>query len=246
MKLSFLIKFILFFILSTAASLTVAYFTGAFNPHIPPPQSNASASINSTKYTTVVLDAGHGGEDGGASSAAGLVEKHVNLEISQIIRDMLTASGVDVVMTREDDRLLYDRDIDYRGRKKKLDLAARLNIAEETPDSIFVSIHMNSYTDPKYSGLQVWYSQNDPESYSLANLIQSRAKNDLQPENKRTVKAAGSSIFLLDSITSPAVLVECGFLSNVHEAEKFEDSEYKQEVAFSIFSAIMEFLESGD
>ena len=242
MKQIFLIKFIIFVLLSTFAASAFAYFTGAYSFSSNQALQITDADVSAPKYSTVVIDAGHGGEDGGASSADGLVEKHVNLEISQMLRDMLTASGINVVMTREDDRLLYDRNVDFHGRKKKLDLAARLSIAESTPDSIFVSIHMNSYTNPKYSGLQVWYSQNDPESYSLAQSIQSRVQNDLQPDNRRTVKAAGSSIFLLENATSPAVLIECGFLSNPDEAKKLETAEYKQALAFSIFCAITEFL----
>ena len=246
MKQGFLLKFVLYILIATTLSATIAYFTGAYSfSSIPQPSDHKSASSD-LKYRSVVIDAGHGGEDGGASSAAGLVEKHVNLEIAQMLRDMLTASGINVVMTREDDRLLYDRNVDFKGRKKKLDLAARLTVACDTPHSIFVSIHMNSYTNPKYSGLQVWYSANNAESYQLAQMIQSRAKKDLQPTNKRCIKSAGESIFLLDNATSPSVLVECGFLSNPEEAAKFETEEYKRRVAFTIFCSIIDFLEDAN
>lgn len=246
MKLQFLLKFVLYILIASTLSAGIAYFTGAYSPSLPPPIQDFEKTSSELKYRTVVIDAGHGGEDGGASSAAGLIEKHVNLEISQMLSDMLRASGIDVIMTREDDRLLYDRTVDYQGRKKKLDLAARLTVACDTPQSIFVSIHMNSYTDPKYSGLQVWYSANNAESYQLAQMIQSRAKKDLQPTNKRGVKSAGESIFLLDNATSPSVLVECGFLSNPEEAAKFETEEYKRRVAFTIFCSIIDFLEEAN
>ena len=245
MKLGFLARFILFALLSTIIIASAAFALGAFDNSSIQSSLDVSADTTCVRYKTVIIDAGHGGEDGGASSAAGLIEKNVNLEIAQMLRDMLSASGVNVVMTREDDRLLYDRNVDFKGRKKKLDLAARLKIAEETPDSIFVSIHMNSYTNPKYSGLQVWYSQNNPESYTLAHGIQSAVQSRLQPENKRTIKAATSSIFLLDNAKSPAVLVECGFLSNPEEATRFEDDSYKQLIAFTIFSSLMDFIEAS-
>ena len=104
---------------------------------------------------TVVLDAGHGGEDGGARSASGVLEKDINLDIALRLRDLLEANGVAVVLTRSTDVLLYDRDVDYHGRKKALDLAARRKIAEETENCIFVSIHMNAFPQTQYHGLQV-------------------------------------------------------------------------------------------
>ena len=189
---------------------------------------------------TVVLDAGHGGEDGGAVSAAGLYEKDLNLQVALLLRDMLTVNGVDVVMTRETDILLYDRNVDYHGRKKALDLAARKKIGEETENAIFVSIHMNAYPQKQYHGLQVWYSPNNAESQALAQGIQERVQQTLQPENDRRVKAATSSIYLLHHLSCPAVLVECGFLSNDAEAARLSDEQYQKELACAIFLAIME------
>lgn len=240
MKKWFVLKFVVFFLISTILIGFITFFFNKYDPSVSFP--DAQASTSSLKYTTVVIDAGHGGEDGGASSAAGLVEKNVNLEISKILGDMLRSNGVNVVLTRDDDRLLYDRNIDFKGRKKVLDLAARLNIAETTPNSIFISIHMNAFSDPKYSGLQVWYSPNNEQSYDLAKLIQDNNCSLLQPNNTRKVKCATSSIFLLDRAQSPAVLVECGFLSNVDEAQKFESYDYQKKVAFTVFASVMKFL----
>lgn len=241
MKSSSIIKIIIFFVLSAICLCALAYSIGTL--YLTERYDATSLNIQSSpQYRTVIIDAGHGGEDGGASSAAGLVEKDVNLDISIILRDMLEAGGIDVVMTRSDDRLLYDRNVDYHGRKKKLDLAARLSVMQNTPDDIFVSIHMNSYIDPKYSGLQVWYSQNHPDSLTIAELIQANNRQNLQPNNTRKTKAATSSINLLHNAKCPAVLVECGFLSNPDEAAKFETYEYKQKVAFVIYCSIIEFL----
>ncbi len=234
------IKIVIFLILSSICLCALAYALGTF--YLPQKNDFLSPTVTEPKYRTVIIDAGHGGEDGGASSVAGLVEKNVNLDISMMLSDMLTAGGVNVVMTRSDDRLLYDRNVDYKGRKKKLDHAARLAVMQNTADAIFVSIHMNSYTNPKYSGLQVWYSQNHPDSIALSDLIQNNNRIKLQPDNTRKTKGATSSIFLLDKATCPAVLVECGFLSNEAEAARFETDEYKQQVAFILFCSIMEFL----
>ena len=166
----------------------------------------------------------------------------IRAKLSKSVIDMLRANGVNVIMTREEDRLLYDRNVNYQGRKKKLDLAARLAIADGTPDAIFVSIHMNSFTDPRYSGLQVWYSPNNSDSLPLAELIRSENTTKLQPQNTRLCKEATSAINLLHKAKCPAVLVECGFLSNPDEAALFETHEYRQKVAFILFCSITEFL----
>ncbi|MBR3894567.1 MAG: N-acetylmuramoyl-L-alanine amidase [Clostridia bacterium] len=194
----------------------------------------------SPKPFTVVLDAGHGGEDGGAVSDSGLFEKDLNLSIALSLRDLLEANGIDVVMTRTTDTLLYDRDVDYHGRKKALDLAARRKIAEETENAVFVSIHMNAYPLSQYRGLQVWYSPNDPHSQELAEIIQSNAHSMLQPENDRKIKSATSGIYLLHHLKCPAVLVECGFLSNAADADALSSPDYRNQVAFLIFLSILE------
>lgn len=234
------LKILLFFLISAILTGLIAVCFGALN--LPSKTVSASSSETPSHYTTVIIDAGHGGEDGGASSACGLVEKEINLDISQTLSDMLTASGIKVVMTRTDDRLLYDRNVDYNGRKKKLDLAARVAIANSTPDAIFVSIHMNSFTDSKYSGMQIWYSPNNPLSETLANSIRTQNQSLLQPTNNRRTFRATSAINILYNAECPAVLVECGFLSNPSEAEKFKSDEYRKKVAFVIFCSIMDFL----
>lgn len=237
----FVFMYILFVIISTIIVLILCYAMGVFNTG---EKKDIKTETERKKYNCVVIDAGHGGEDGGTSSAGGLCEKDVNLDIAQILCDMYRANGVTVVMTRTDDRLLYDRNVNYMGRKKALDLAARLKICEETPDSIFLSIHMNAFTDPKYSGLQVWYSPHDPDSQSIAYAIQTEVEKELQKENKRKIKKADSKIYILDNARSPAVLVECGFLSNPDEAKRFESEEYRQMIAFTIFAATMDYLEN--
>ena len=194
----------------------------------------------------VVIDAGHGGEDGGASSAAGLAEKEVNLAVAFALRDLFEAAGIPVVMTRTEDKLLYDRNVDFHGRKKVLDLAARRLIAEETAsfhggNSLFVSIHMNAFPQTQYSGMQVWYSIGDPRSAEIAGAVQA-ASLALMPDNTRKIKAAGSNIYLLDRIATPAVLVECGFLSNPAEAERLSREDYRYALAAGIFGAIAPFV----
>lgn len=196
----------------------------------------------SAPLRTVVIDPGHGGEDGGASSASGLVEKDINLSVALILRDYLTAAGVPTVLTRDEDILLYDKTSEHEGRKKILDLSSRLYTAKDTENAIFVSIHMNSFVQPQYKGLQVWYSKNDPISADIAKSIQDTAAK-LFPENKRKIKAAGDNIYLLHRLDSPAVLVEGGFLSNPEDAALLGTHEHQKALAFMIFSSIMEYIQ---
>lgn len=203
------------------------------------PKSSASVNAAPGKPSfTVVLDAGHGGEDGGAASASGILEKDINLAVTLRLRDLLEANGIPVVLTRSTDVLLYDRNVDYRGKKKALDLAARRKIAEETEGCIFVSIHMNAFPQTQYSGLQVWYSPNNVHSATLAEAVQSLVQNQLQPENDRRIKRATSSIYLLHHLSNPAILVECGFLSNPEEANKLASDDYQNQLAFLLFLAL--------
>ena len=206
----------------------------------------AEGTENPPPIACIVIDAGHGGEDGGASSAAGVVEKDVNLEVAFALRDLFEAAGVPVVMTRTEDKLLYDRNVDFQGRKKVLDLAARRIVAEKTAaaaaesggTSLFISIHMNAFPAPQYSGMQVWYGTGHPLSAEVAGAIQA-ASLAVMPENHRQIKAAGSNIYLLDHIQSPAVLVECGFLSNPAEAERLSREAYRYAVAAVVFAGVM-------
>ncbi|MBE6662062.1 MAG: N-acetylmuramoyl-L-alanine amidase [Ruminococcaceae bacterium] len=197
-------------------------------------------SVIGKQNYTVVLDAGHGGEDGGASSTSGLLEKELNLAIATDIGAYLELCGISVVYTRTEDILLYDRNENYQGRKKILDLAARLKIAREYENAVFVSIHMNAFPQKQYKGLQVYYSPNHPLSKALASTVQENARNCLDRENQRKIKKATSSIYLLDRLEKPAILIECGFLSNDTEAERLASEEYQKQLALVIAQSIAE------
>ncbi|MBE6547566.1 MAG: N-acetylmuramoyl-L-alanine amidase [Ruminococcaceae bacterium] len=234
------LTYLLIILLSSILLTVSAIGFGAFEKK----EVTSSAEIK-FKYSTVIIDAGHGGEDGGTSSKSGLVEKDINLSLAFILKEKLEAQGVNVILTRDSDKLLYDRNTDFQGRKKKLDMAARLNIIQNTPGCIFISLHMNAFSDARYSGLQVWYSDNNPESQILANKIQKNIQERLQAENNRKTKSAGSSIYLLEQSYCPAVLVECGFLSNVAEAKLFESDEYKDTLCSHLCDSVIEFLKNS-
>ena len=159
---------------------------------------------------------------------------------------MLRAAGVPAVLTRSEDILLYDPTSDYHGQKKVQDLATRRRIAESYDNAIFVSIHMNAFPEEKYSGLQVYYSPHNEASQSLAQHIQGITKDLLLPQNSRKIKPANQSIYLLDRLQCPAVLIECGFLSNPQECENLSDHDYQQQMALAIcLSILQEISENG-
>ena len=236
---TFIFKFFIFTVVCTIVLLCIMYFF--------PYKENEDAPTSAEpgqKYTTVILDAGHGGEDGGTQTASGILEKNLNLKIAELIKNELEDKGINVIMTRSEDKLLYDINADYRGQKKKLDAAARIKISEDNPNSIFVSIHMNFYTDPKYSGLQVWYSTQNSDSQPLAKTIQERNNTLFQKTNTRQIKPIGENIYLLNQIKSPAVLIECGFLSNPKESASLSDSVYQISLSKSIAESISEYIKS--
>ncbi len=199
-----------------------------------------TAAEGGMQFDRVVLDAGHGGEDGGAVSARGYTEKDLNLALTLCLGEQLEAMGVEVIYTRTEDILLYDRSSNYEGQKKRQDLAARRAVGEAYPDALFVSIHMNAFPMPQYAGVQLWYSPNHPASRSMAEGIQELIRQDLQQSNHRRVKEAGSGIYLLHKLESPALLIECGLLSNEEEAERLNDPDYRRMLSLLMMLAILE------
>ena len=198
-------------------------------------------SSDSEQAQTVIIDAGHGGEDSGAVGTNGVYEKDLNLDISLLIGEMLSERGYNVVYTRTEDKLLYKPEENIKGIRKISDLKNRCAIACENPNAIFVSIHMNSFGQSKYSGLQVYYSEDNEESQRLANTIQSKVKETVQGENNRKIKK-GKGLYLLENIENPAVLIECGFLTNPDECAKLSDKEYQKELSFAIVCGIIEYI----
>ncbi len=195
--------------------------------------------VDTDSAYVIVIDPGHGGEDGGTSSKNGTLEKDLNLEISEKLLEKFTSNGYKAILTRSEDRLLYDTSADYKGRKKILDMQERLRITNESGNAIFISIHMNSFPESRYSGLQVYYSENNPISELIARNIQKTVSSKLQPDNQRQIKA-GKNIFLLQRLNIPAILIECGFLSNEEDAENLSDNNYQNSLVSLIFESIID------
>lgn len=224
---------LLFLSLFSAVSLCMR---GALTPE----EERAVSGDLST--VTVVLDAGHGGEDGGAVGVNGVYEKDLNFALTRRLGALLEEAGVCVVYTRTEDKMLYSEAEGKSGRKKFFDLRNRLALARAQENPVLVSIHMNKFTVAKYSGLQVYYSGARPESRALAAAVQDTVRETMQPENKRQIKQAGDNIYLLDKADIPAVLIECGFLSNPAECEALSSEDYQNRLSYAIFCGIMEYL----
>lgn len=199
-------------------------------------QTSPSVEVSlSSQRRTAVLDPGHGGKDGGAISITGSNEKDLNLSVSIALRDVLTLLGYDVIMTRDSDVELTHDD---GGTRKMQDLKGRLEILSQHPQTPFISIHMNKFPISKYSGAQIYYSVNNDQAKQLAQTVRSSIIDHLQTDNKRSTKSSNSSIYLLHKAKSPAILIECGFLSNDEEAKLLDDEIYQIKLASVIASGI--------
>ncbi len=205
---------------------------------------SAIVDIKTEELPTVIIDAGHGGIDSGTVGRDGSLEKNINLDVAKRLEALFRLSGIKCVMTRTEDNMLVEPDI--KSHRKMHDLKNRLAVAkgleENGEKTLFVSIHMNNFSDPIYSGLQVWYSPSEAASREAASYVQDYAKKFLDSNNTREIKRASSSIYILDHITTPAILIECGFLSNPEECAKLGTESYQKELAVTIFSAICEYI----
>lgn len=192
-----------------------------------------------TDNITIILDAGHGGEDGGAV-ANGIIEKDINLSITKKLGALLKSAGFSVKYTRTSDTMLNAEGATLRERKIS-DMKNRLSMFNGSEKNVVISIHQNKFTQEAYSGTQVFYSPNNENSAKLSEAIRENIVALLQPDNKRETKKADRGIYLLYNADTPAILVECGFISNAQEAHKLKDNDYQNKIAFAVFSGLLEY-----
>ena len=186
----------------------------------------------------VYVDSPHGGIDGGCTSAEGVPEKGINLDILLRLRDLLEINGYEVKVTRDTDRSIHDEGIVGIAEQKSSDMDNRLAIFNETDHALCLSIHQNQFTDAKYSGAQMFYSNSNKNSEALARALQSRFRELLQPNNNREIKLCGKELFLCYYSENPTVMAECGFLSNPEEAAMLSTEDYREKVAFTLYTGI--------
>ena len=200
-----------------------------------------NAPLNYRK--TVVIDAGHGGIDGGASSVNGLLESQINLEISYRLRDLMHLLGIKTKMIRTTDRSMHTSGNTIAAQKVS-DLRERVRIVNETENCILVSIHQNYFQDSACEGPQVFYNNVD-DSKALALQLQQQLINTLTPKSTRKIKSS-SGIFLMENVNTCAVLIECGFLSNSREAALLCNESYQKKLCSVIASGINIYLTNID
>lgn len=188
---------------------------------------------------TVILDAGHGGEDPGATSDySGLKEKDVNLNIVMLIKNLLENDNYKVILTRDSDRLVYGDKAQTILQKRKEDLTRRKEIMDDSGADIAVSIHLNKFPQTKYHGAQTFFPPNSPESQKLANEIQNSIRLNADNENDRAALVKKDQIMILKNLKTPTVIVECGFLSNSDEEKRLATESYQNKLALAIKGGI--------
>lgn len=220
-----LILFMSFFILMISAVPTITLTT---------------SSDSGQKTPIVVIDPGHGGEDGGAINDNGVIEKDINLEISLKAADLLNFFGFEVKMTRNDDTALSGDEQTVRARKVA-DMNKRLELYNSDENNVVISIHQNKFEQTKYHGTQVFYSPNNENSKVLAENVKFAVKKLIQPDNERECKKSDNGIYLLKHAKTPAIIVECGFISNAEECANLLDETYQKQISYAIVSGFLDY-----
>ena len=224
------ILFIIMFIL-------ISTFTYSINTKKEKIISTSSLPVSNK---VVILDAGHGKPDEGASSNLGTTEESINLKITKKVQNLLEQSGSTVILTRSDENGIYDQDENSLRNKKVSDIKNRVKIGNESSADIFVSIHLNKIEQSQYYGWQTFFKTNNEQSKKLAQNIQQSLNESIQKENKReSLKISGK--YIIDHVEIPISIVECGFLSNPEEEKLLQQDKYQTRLAWGIYIGIMNY-----
>ncbi|MBR4290337.1 MAG: N-acetylmuramoyl-L-alanine amidase [Oscillospiraceae bacterium] len=233
MRLRKYVSVLLFYILIVSIFLTATYWGSAATTAV-------AQMIPLERHHTVIIDAGHGGVDGGATSCTGKLESAFNLEIALRLNDLMHLLGIHTKMIRTSDISVYTQG-ETIASKKVSDLKNRVKLVNETENALLLSIHQNTFSDSRYSGAQVFYSQKG-EGQLLAESLQSAFIQTLNPGSNRHCKPA-DGIYLMEHIEKTGILVECGFLSNPEEEAKLRDQTYQQKLSCVIAATVCNFLD---
>ena len=206
-------------------------------PEYPGTEPEEAVSVFSAEGPVLIIDAGHGGADGGA------VESSINLAIAQKLELLSGLFGVETVMTRESEDIAYPDEADTIAKMKRADQNARVNLINSIPDGVLISIHQNYYPDSRPSGAQVLYAATDG-SQELGEIAHTAITASLCPDSRRVAAPVSSEIYLMRSVHCPAILVECGFISNAEELLMLKNSVYQNEIAALLLTSYLQY-ESG-
>lgn len=228
----------IFFLLAPGYALVLSglIMIGAVSNHIVTTMSEIS--LKDSRHT-VVIDPGHGGVDGGATSCSGILESNINLDISLRLNDLMHLLGINTIMIRDTDKSVYTNG-ETIGQKKISDLQERVRIINETDNAVVISIHQNTFSNEKYWGSQVFYAKT-AGSQDLAQEIQEQIKLCIAPDNKRQIKKS-SGVYLMEHIRCCGILLECGFLSNPKEEAMLRDQEYQKKLCSVIGCVFSQYL----
>lgn len=202
------------------------------------PEANETVAL-ANHEVTVVIDPGHGGEDGGAVSADGVAESGINLEVARRLDAVLTLCGQRTLLLRDEDISLHDEGVTTIREKKVSDIHNRVKLVNAQQAPRLISIHQNHFSSAKYHGAQVFYG-GGPLGQPWAEQTQTTLREALEPDNHREAKPIGHDVYLMNHITCPAILVECGFLSNREECQKLTDPAYQTKLALAIGGAYLQ------
>ena len=232
MQLKKITSTLLFYLLIISFFLAVTYWGSAAPTTI-------AQMIPFERQNTVIIDAGHGDPDGGATSCTGKTESTYNLEIAHRLNDLLHLLGLHTKMTRTTEASVYTQGQTI-AEKKVSDLRNRVEMVNESENALLLSIHQNNFSDSRYSGAQVFYVPKGA-SEQLAEELQEAFCQTVNPGSNRKAKKA-SGIYLLEKIEKTGVLIECGFLSNTEEEAKLRSASYQKKISCVIAATVAQFL----
>lgn len=214
-------------------------------PEYPVSEREEAVSVFAAGEQVLIIDAGHGGVDGGAVAADGSVESTINLAIARRLEALAGLFGVETVMTRESEDIDYPEDADTVSKMKQADQNARVKLINSVPDGVLISIHQNYYPDSRPSGAQVLYAATDG-SQELGELAHGAITSALCPDSRRVAAPISRDIFLMRSVKCPAILVECGFISNAGELEKLRSGTYQTKLAALLLTSYMQYRSAAE
>lgn len=202
-------------------------------------------ALSETDTPVLVIDPGHGGEDGGAQTADGTVESGLNLEIALRLDALAGLYGLRTVMTRTSEGIAYPEDANTTAKRKVADQHARAELVNALPDAVLISIHQNCFPDPRPYGCQVLYAETEG-SEAFGKLTHELLCAAICPDNRRVAAPAPDSIYLMRSVKCTAILVECGFLSNTREAERLKTAAYQTKISAVLLASYLQFAARPD
>ena len=208
-------------------------------------RQSATVSAAAAQTPLVILDAGHGGTDGGSSSPGGTKESDINLQVTLKTDAVLGLLGEETLLVRDSDKDLSDAGAETISQKKVTDIRNRVSLINAHPEAVLVSIHQNTYPEQKYYGAQVFYGAVG-ESMQLAQQLQENLIRCVDPTNQRKAKTISPDVYLMKHIEVPGVLIECGFLSNPEEEAKLESEGYQKQLAVTIAVTVTNHLSEDD